>query len=159
MDKRLQAAKAARARRNAYLFAHTDSETANSLINSWDAAGVGEVCEEIRDTEIVSREKIFTNSARNKLTEYGNSYALNVLLQIPLVERVCKFAAFDMEEMQKRLSHGFATEELRQRFIDERSRWFAHLKEMMKELRISKETMESFGLNWKECKAFAYQTI
>lgn len=103
--------------------------------------------------------QIFANDARNKLTDYGQKVALETLLAIPLVERVCKFAKFDLEELQRKLSHGFENETQKENFINERDYWFMHLKEKMKDLRISKETLESFGLSWKECKTFAYQTI
>lgn len=105
------------------------------------------------------RPAIFANDARSKLTEYGNEVALKTLLAIPLVERVCKFAKFDLEELQRKLSRGFEDETQKENFIWERDHWFMRLKEKMKENRISKETLGSFGLNWKECKAFAYQTI
>ena len=103
--------------------------------------------------------QIFANDARNKLTEYGNKVALETLLAIPLVERVCKFAKFDLEELQRKLSRGFEDETQKENFIWERDYWFMRLKEKMKENRISKETLGSFGLNWKECKVFAYQTL
>lgn len=103
--------------------------------------------------------KIFANDARNKLTDYGNSIALDYVLAIPQVERVCKFARFDLEELQRKLSRGFSDEEQRKNFIWERDHWFMRLKEKMKEFRISKETLESFGLDWKSCKSFAYRTI
>ena len=149
-----------RAQRNAYLFAHTDAETANYFIKLWDSQGVGEIREDIDfSAQKFERKEIFTNNARDKLTEYGNSVALRTLVAIPRVERVCKFAKFDLEELQKRLSSGFADNEQRQNFIELRDRWFAKLKENMKELRISKETLETFGLNWKAAKKFAYQTI
>lgn len=102
---------------------------------------------------------IFANAARNKLTEYGQRVALDTLLSIPAVERCIKFARFDFEDLRKKLSDGFASEEQRQDFIFSRDTWFRNLKERMKDLRISKEVLESFGLNWKECKAFAYQTL
>jgi len=105
------------------------------------------------------RPQIFANAARNKLTEYGNKVALHYLLSIPLVERVCKFAKFDLEELKGKLSRGFDDETQKENFIWERDHWFMRLKEKMKEHRISKDTLESFGLNWKECKTFAYQTI
>ena len=105
------------------------------------------------------RPAIFANDARNKLTEYGNKVALEHFLTIPLVERVCKFAKFDLEELQRKLSRGFEDETQKENFIWERDHWFMRLKEKMKDLRISKEALESFGLNWKECKTFAYQTI
>ena len=103
--------------------------------------------------------KIFANDARNKLTDYGNKVALEHFLAIPLIERLCKLARFDFEELQRKLSRGFEDETQKENFIWERDHWFMRLKEKMKENRISKETLESFGLNWKECKTFAYQTI
>ena len=105
------------------------------------------------------RPQIFANSARNRLTEYGNSYVLDYFLNIPAVERTCKLARFTMEELQKKLANGFADDEQRQNFLQDRERWFTHLKSRMKELRISKETLESFGLSWKAAKSFAYQVV
>lgn len=105
------------------------------------------------------QNEIFANAARNKLTEYGNSYVLDYFLQMPIIERTCKIARYDMEQLQKKLSKGFADKEQMQNFISERDYWFTHLKERMKDLRISKEAMESHGLSWKSAKAFAYQTI
>lgn len=152
--------KKAIARRNNYILAHSDSETANYFISLWEKSGIGEVCEDIPETtESFSGKQIFTNSARNKLTEYGNNVALETILSIPEVERTCKFASFDFEELSQTLKKGFATEEQKQNFITKRSAWFVHLKERMKELRISKETLQTFGLDWKSAKTFAYQTI
>lgn len=104
-------------------------------------------------------EKVFTNDARNKLTAHGQKVALDTLLSIPMVERVCKFARFDYEEMQEELSHGFKSEAQKVSFLDRREHWFMRLKEKMKDLRISKETLLSFGLDFKSAKSFAYQTI
>ena len=103
--------------------------------------------------------KVFTNTACNKLTEYGNKVALDYFLCIPIVERVCKFAKYELEEMQRKLSRGFVDAEQKENFIFERDHWFMRLKEKMKEHRISKETLQSFGLDWKVCKTFAYQAI
>ena len=103
--------------------------------------------------------KVFANDARNKLTDYGNKVALETLLSIPLVERVCKFARFDMEELQRKLSHGFADAEQKENFLFEREHWFMRLKEKMKDLRISKDTLQSFGLDFKAAKSFYYQAI
>ena len=105
------------------------------------------------------RPAIFANDARNKLTEYGNKVALETLLSIPDVDRACKFAKFDYEDLKEKLSHGFANAEQKESFIFERDHWFMRLKEKMKEFRISKEVLESFGLSWKDCKTFAYQAI
>ena len=105
------------------------------------------------------RNEIFANDARNKLTDYGQKVALETLLNIPIVERVCKFARFDYEEMQEELSHGFKSEAQKLSFLERRDNWFMRLKEKMKDLRISKETLLSFGLDFKAAKSFAYQTI
>lgn len=103
--------------------------------------------------------KVFANDARNKLTDYGNKVALETLLSIPDVDRACKFAKFDYEDLKEKLSHGFASAEQKESFIFERDHWFMRLKEKMKEFRISKEVLETFGLSWKDCKTFAYQAI
>lgn len=111
------------------------------------------------DAPRAEKNEIFANAARNKLTEYGNKFVVDYFLQIPVVERTCKLARYDMESLQKRLSRGFTDDTQRQTFISERDHWFLHLKERMKDLRISKETLESYGLSWKSAKSFAYQTI
>ena len=103
--------------------------------------------------------KVFTNDARNKLTEYGQKVALETLRAIPIIERVCKFARYDYEEMQEEISHGFKSEAQKVSFIEKREHWFLYLKEKMKEFRISKETLESYGLSLKVATAFAYQTL
>lgn len=104
-------------------------------------------------------EKVFANDARNKLTEFGQRVALDTLLALPMVERVCKFARFDYEEMQEEISNGFKSEAQKVYFLDRREHWFLRLKEKMKELRISKETLESYGLSLKTATAFAYQSL
>ncbi len=106
-----------------------------------------------------TRPAIFANDARNKLTEYGNKVALEYLLSIPVVDRVCKFAKYDLNELQGKLYKGFEDAEQKENFLCERDHWFMRLKEKMKDLRISKETLQSFGIDWKACKSFAYQTI
>lgn len=105
------------------------------------------------------RKEIFANDARNKLTEYGNKVALDTLLSIPMVERAAKFARFDFEDLKDELSRGFKDESQKLSFLERRDNWFMRLKEKMKDLRISKETLLSFGLDFKSAKSFAYQTI
>ena len=104
-------------------------------------------------------QPIWANAARNKLTEYGNSFVVSYFLQIPPVERTCKLARYRLEDLKKKLSRGFADDEERQAFAMEVELWFAHLKERMKTLRISKEQMESFGLSYKDVKTFVFKTI
>lgn len=110
---------------------------------------------EVRD----ERKEIFANDARNKLTAHGQKVALETLLAIPCVERVIKFARFDLEDLQERLSQGFIDESQKLSFIQDRDNWFLKLKEKMKDFRISKEVLASHGLNWNTAKAFAYQTL
>lgn len=148
-----------RAERFRYLLAHTDVETANYFLKVWEENVGIDTEKKAKSFRKENSEKIFANDARNKLTEYGNKVALDTLLSIPQVERVCTFAKFDLEELKARLSKGFVSVEQKQYFISERSRWFSHLKEVMRDYRISKETLESFGLNWKQCKLFAFQTV
>lgn len=105
------------------------------------------------------KEKIFTNDACNKLTAYGQRVALETILSIPEVERVCKIAKIDFEELSERLSKGFADRLQKEMFESMRELWFAHLKERMYELRISKETLASFGIDWKVYKTFAFRQI
>lgn len=102
---------------------------------------------------------IFANSSRNKLTEYGNRYVVEKMLQLSPVERAVIVAKFNFDELRKKLTKGFTDDEQRESFNLLREDWFLSLKERMRDLRISKETLESFGLNWKECKTFAYQAV
>lgn len=148
-----------RARINDYLLAHTDAATANYFINLWDSAEVGTVCNDVRTIRRDEHPPIYTNSARNKLTEYGNKVALEYLLQIPQEERMVKHYLYDFEELQQQLSKGFVSSEQKEMFLTMRDFWFKSLKELMKELSIKKETLEKYGLNWKEAKSFAYQTL
>lgn len=104
-------------------------------------------------------EKVFANDARNKFTSFGNSLAYQKIMELPRVERAVKVSRFSFEELRNRFSRGFANEEQRKCFLSEREEWFLRLKERMKDLKISKEVLESFGLSWTECKSFAYQSI
>ena len=104
-------------------------------------------------------QPIFANDARNKLTDFGQKVALETLLSIPAVERAAKFARFDFEDLKDELSRGFKDEAQKLSFLERRDNWFFRLKEKMKDLRISKETLLSFGLDFKAAKSFAYQTI
>lgn len=147
-----------RDKREQYLYSRTDKESADYLISLWNEEGL-EVSEESLSAESFSEEKIFANDSKNKFTEYGNSVALKYLLSIPEVERAIKFASFDFEDLKSSLDKGFATEEQKQNFLIRRSCWFSHLKDRMRELKISKETLQSFGFDWKAAKSFAYRTI
>lgn len=141
-----------------YLYSH-HKESADYLVSLWNDESFKEVSEKRSCAESFSEEKIFANDSRNKFTEYGNSVALKYLLSIPEVERAIKFASFDFEDLKESLKKGFATEEQKQNFLMRRSCWFSHLKDRMRELKISKETLQSFGFDWKAAKSFAYRTI
>lgn len=151
-----------------------DERISSALIERWEQEAISQKvsvyeignfmrCKERLYLESFRKEehqkKVFLNDARNRLSEYGNSLLLDGLLSLSPEERTCKVARVRLEDLRAKLSKGFVSAEQKQNFICERDSWFQHLKDRMKELRISKETLESFGLDWKSCKSFAYQTI
>lgn len=151
-----------------------DERISSSLIERWEQEAISQKvsvyeignfmrCKERLYLESFRKEepskKVFLNDARNRLSEYGNSLLLDELHSLSPEERTCKVARVRLEDLRVKLSKGFVSAEQKQNFICERDSWFQHLKDRMKELRISKETLESFGLDWKSCKSFAYQTI
>lgn len=104
-------------------------------------------------------ERIFANKDKSKLTEHGNKVVLKKVSEMDPVERVCKFAKFDLDDMRKQISRGFPNDWEKDMFISFREGWYARLRENMKEFRISKQNLESFGLSWKEVRSFYFQTI
>ena len=151
-----------------------DERISSALIERWEQEAISQKvsvyeignfmrCKERLYLESFRKEepqkKVFLNDARNRLSEYGNSLLLQELSSMSADERACKVARVKFEDLRVKLSKGFATAEQKQNFICERDSWFQHLKDRMKELRISKETLESFGLDWKSCKSFAYQNL
>ena len=102
--------------------------------------------------------KVFTNKERNKLTTFGQRFVLDYISGMEPVERVCKFALYEMQDLQHNLSKA-KSEEQRLFVKSLREVWFSHLKEMMREMRISKETLMTFGLDFKAAKNFYFQTI
>ena len=102
------------------------------------------------------RKELFANGAKNKLSEYGNKVALDYLLQIPQTERIIKFARFDFEDLQElsaKVSKGKADKD---NFLWQLERWYNKLKSDMKEYRLSKETLLSYGLNFKAATNFYF---
>lgn len=106
-----------------------------------------------------SEERIFANKDRTKLTEHGCKVVLEKVSRMNPIERVCKFARFDLEDMRKQISRGFPNDWEKETFKSFREGWYARLRENMKDFRISKQTLESFGLSWKEVRSFYFQTI
>lgn len=106
-----------------------------------------------------TKESVYTNSACNRLTEHGNKFVYSKLMEIPTIERIVKVARVNFEELQKRLSRGFADDVQRDLFVAQRDSWFSHLKEKMCEHKISKETLSAFGLNWKDAKSLAFMAV
>lgn len=99
---------------------------------------------------------IFANPAKNKLTKYGNNFALRVLLSIPTFERKAKFARFDFEDFCSKyqsIKEGKSTNKDFFYFLD---LWYKKLKDDMKEYRISKETFLRYGFNYKEATNFYF---
>ena len=102
------------------------------------------------------QEGIFANEAKNKLSEYGNKVALNYLLAIPQVERICKFAKFDFEDLQKMQVKVSAGKADKANFLWQLESWYKKLKSDMKEYRLSKETLSSYGLDFKAATNFYF---
>lgn len=147
----------------------------SSLIERWENEAIlqGVSCYEIgnfmkmkeklwreaKSTRKPSKESIYTNAACNRLTEHGNKFVYSKLMEIPTIERIVKVARVNFEELQKRLSRGFADDVQRDLFVAQRDSWFSHLKEKMCEHKISKETLSAFGLNWKDAKSLAFMAV
>ena len=102
------------------------------------------------------QKEVFANAARNKLSEYGNKVALNYLLAIPQVERLCKFARFDFEDLQKMQAKVSAGKADKANFLWQLESWYKKLKSDMKEYRLSKETLSSYGLDFKAATNFYF---
>jgi hypothetical protein len=111
----------------------------------------------LKDKRIM--EKIYTDRSRTKLTEYGNKFVLEYFRNMDPVERSCKFARFDMEDMMQQISRGFINEDEKKMFKVLREAWYERLRNNMAKFRISKETLKTFGLDWKEVRSFYFQTI
>ena len=101
-------------------------------------------------------KELFANDAKNKLSEYGNKVALNYLLAIPQVERICKFARFDFEDLQKMQVKVSAGKADKANFLWQLESWYKKLKSDMKEYRLSKETLSSYGLDFKAATNFYF---
>jgi hypothetical protein len=106
-----------------------------------------------------NRVKVFASGAQNKFTESGNKIAYEKIMQIPAAERAVKIAKFSFEELRKKSLRGFCDEQQKENFLSEREYWFSHLKERMRDLKLSKEFLADFGLDWKECKKFAFSAV
>lgn len=103
-----------------------------------------------------NNKPIFATPAKNKLTKYGNNFALRALLSIPVLERKAKFARFDFEDFcskYKSIKEGKSTNKDFFYFLD---LWYKKLKDDMKEYRISKETFLRYGFNYKEATNFYF---
>lgn len=99
---------------------------------------------------------IFATPAKNKLTKYGNNFAIRALLSIPMIERKSKFAKFDFEDFCSKyqsIKEGKSTNKDFFYFLD---LWYKKLKDDMKEYRISKETFLRYGFNYKEATNFYF---
>ena len=102
------------------------------------------------------QEEIFANAAKNKLSEYGNKIVLNYLLAIPQVERICKFARFDFEDLQELSAKVLKGQADKDNFLWQLESWYNKLKLDMKEYRLSKETLLSYGLDFKAATNFYF---
>ena len=102
------------------------------------------------------QEEIFANGAKNKLSEYGNKVVLAYLLAIPQTERLCKFARFDFEELKELSAKVLKGQADKDNFLWQLESWYNKLKSDMKEYRLSKETLSSYGLDFKAATNFYF---
>lgn len=102
------------------------------------------------------QEEIFANAAKNKLSEYGNKVALAYLLAIPQIERLCKFARFDFEDLQELSAKVLKGQADKDNFLWQLESWYKKLKSDMKKHRLSKETLASYGLDFKAATNFYF---
>lgn len=101
-------------------------------------------------------EEIFANSSRNKLTEYGNEKVLKYFLAIPQIERICKFARFDFDELKELHTKVLSGKTDKENFLWQLEHWYNKLKADMKKYRLSKETLQSYGLDYKAATKFYF---
>lgn len=102
------------------------------------------------------RPQIYTNETRNKLTAYGQRVALEYILAIPQIERICKFARYDFEDLQILSKKNHTGKADKENFLWELDHWYEKLKEDMKKYRISKDTMKCYGLDYKAATKFYF---
>lgn len=111
---------------------------------------------ESQNETVKNNTPIFATPAKNKLTKYGNNFAIRALLSIPIIERKSKFAKFDFEDFCSKyqsIKEGKSTNKDFFYFLD---LWYKKLKDDMKEYRISKETFLKYGFNYKEATNFYF---
>lgn len=101
-------------------------------------------------------KSLYTDDAKSKLSEYGNRVALAYLLKIPKTERIIKFARFDFEDLQKRYTKVSKGKADKDNFLWDLDRWYKKIKSDMKEYRWSKETLSSYGLDFKAATKFYF---
>lgn len=100
----------------------------------------------------IVQEAVFT--ANGQLTEHGQKVALNALLAIPFTERKCKYLLWDFEDLQKR-----AKKNPDEDFKWAESYWWDYLCNFMKEHKVSKEQMLSYGFDYKAARKFHFLVI
>lgn len=79
----------------------------------------------------------------------------NDIMEIPMPTRAIVIARIRYSDFVNR-SNSAKTESARESLKNDISMWFAHLKEIMCEYRLSKEFLAENGLVWNDCKKMAY---
>lgn len=105
------------------------------------------------------RPQIYTNEAHNALTAYGQRVALEYILAIPQIERICKFAKYDFDELQELHTKVLLGKTDKENFVWQLEHWYKKLKADMKEYRLSKETLLKHGLDYKAATNFYFAAI
>lgn len=102
------------------------------------------------------RRSLYTDDSMTHLSKLGQQVALAEYLKIPKTKRIINSSRFDFEDLQKqyaKVSKGKADKE---NFIWDLDHWYKKLKSDMKEYRWSKETLSSYGLDFKAATKFYF---
>lgn len=140
-----------------------------SILNSWEAEAVrqklsrDEFMDFLRDKEKsyyeslevkVEKPKVFTNSACNRLTDYGQTVALKTLLAIPRNERAVKFARWEFEELKDLYPKVLEGKADTESFSWRVNYWYKKLRDDMKEQKLSRKFMETLNFDFREATKF-----
>lgn len=79
----------------------------------------------------------------------------NSLMDLPMPQRAVVISRIRFIDLRNRLNSAKSAESA-ENVKFEISFWFAHLKDLMRDYRISKESLADCGLCWDDCKKLAY---
>ena len=127
----------------------------DNLLQKWEreAQSLGVPQDELREF-LKARERDFRESTRTPERKQPREF-----FSWDQDERVCRRAAWDFADLQKRLRKGFKDSEARENFLYQRERWFSHLLRCMREMKISKGKLAHYGLDFRAAQSFAHVAV